>query len=147
MELSFSSSTLILLKVTSHSEIKTSRIPWRRRAEQATANVSCSKSFFLVTLCTQTMFSMLVFMCRDPGDATSKVSCCVQTSYCFKHRDFDASVKVPVALPLKMSLTWKQSLIVIMLLHEHLTRVRSQKDPRLQFGESFTLSYQISVME
>ena len=32
-------------------------------------------------------------MCRDPGDATSKVSCCVETSYCFKNRDFDAIVK------------------------------------------------------
>ena len=51
------------------------------------------------------MFSVLVFMCRDPGDATSKDSCCVETSYCFKNRDFDAIVKVPVALPLKMSLT------------------------------------------
>ena len=73
--------------------------------QQATANMSCSKTLFLVTLCTQTMLSVLVFMCRDPGDATSKVSCCVQTSYCFKNRDFDAIVKVPVALPLKMSLT------------------------------------------
>ena len=54
---------------------------------------------------------MLVFMCRDPGDATSKVSCCVQTSYCFKNRDFDAIVKVPVALPLKMSLTQKRKTI------------------------------------
>ena len=54
------------------------------------------------------MFSMLVFMCRDPGDTTSKVSCCVETSYCFKNRDFDAIVKVPVALPLKMSLTKKR---------------------------------------
>ena len=51
---------------------------------------------------------MLVFMCRDPGDTTSKVSCCVQTSYCFKNRDFGAIEKVPVALPLKMSLTRKQ---------------------------------------
>ena len=32
------------------------------------------------TLCTQTMFSMLTFMCRDPGDITSKVSCCVEPS-------------------------------------------------------------------
>ena len=47
---------------------------------------------------------MLVFMCREPGDTTSKVSCCVELSYCFKNRDFDAGVKVPVALPLKMSL-------------------------------------------
>ena len=38
------------------------------------------------------MFSVLVFMCRDPGDATSKVSCCVETSYCFKNRDFDAII-------------------------------------------------------
>ena len=27
-----------------------------------------------------TMFSMLFFMSRDPGDATSKVSCCVEPS-------------------------------------------------------------------
>ena len=54
------------------------------------------------------MFSMLVFMCSDPGDTTSKVSCCVETSYCFKNKDFDAIVKVPVAFPLKMSLTQKR---------------------------------------
>ena len=39
---------------------------------------------------------MLVFMCRDPGDTTSKVSCCVEPSYCFKNSDFDASVRVPL---------------------------------------------------
>ena len=38
---------------------------------------------------------MLVFMCRDPGDARSKVSCCVEPSWCFINRDFDAIVKVP----------------------------------------------------
>ena len=54
---------------------------------------------------------MLVFMCRDPGDAASKVSCCVQTSYCFKNRDFDAIVKVPAALPLKMSLTENENMV------------------------------------
>ena len=27
---------------------------------------------------------------------------------CFKNSSFDAIAKVPVALPLKMSLTWKQ---------------------------------------
>ena len=42
------------------------------------------------------MFSVLVFMCRDPGDTTSKVSCCVEPSLCFKNSDFDASVKVPL---------------------------------------------------
>ena len=47
---------------------------------------------------------MLVFMCRDPADTMSKVSYCVESSYCFKNGDFDASVKVPVALPLKMNL-------------------------------------------
>uniref|UniRef100_A0A671X6C2 Serine/threonine-protein kinase haspin n=1 Tax=Sparus aurata TaxID=8175 RepID=A0A671X6C2_SPAAU len=41
------------------------------------------------------MFSMLVFMCRDPGDSTSKVSCCVEPSYCFKNSNFDASLRVP----------------------------------------------------
>lgn len=30
--------------------------------------------------------------------------------------------------------------VMIMLLNEHLTRVHSQKDPLLYFGESFTLS-------
>ena len=29
-------------------------------------------------------------MCRDPGDTTSKVLCCVEPSYCFKNSDFDA---------------------------------------------------------
>ena len=33
---------------------------------------------------------MLMFMCRDPGDTTSKVSCCVEPSQCFKNSDFDA---------------------------------------------------------
>ena len=75
-------------------------------------------------------------MCRDPGDATSKVSCCVETSYCFKYIVFDAIIKVPLALPLKMSLTRKPkntvnrksaSFVVIMLFHEGLTHIHSQK--------------------
>ena len=67
------------------------------------------------------MFSMLVFMCRDPGDTTSKVSCCVAPSLCFTNSDFDASVKVPHALPFKMSQkrkysqSYHASLVVIML--------------------------------
>ena len=32
------------------------------------------------------------------------------------------------------------SFIIIMLLHEGLTRVRSQKKPRLHFADSFTLT-------
>ena len=112
---------LTVFHVTLHSGINTSRLPWQRRAEQAAANMSCSKTFFLVTLCTQTMLSVLVFMCRDPGDATSKVSCCVQTSYCFKYGDFDAIVKVPVALPLKMSWTrkWKYGKSLKCLFHRN----------------------------
>ena len=47
------------------------------------------------------MFSALVFMCRAPGDTTSKASRCVEPSVRFKNRDFDAIVKMPVALPLK----------------------------------------------
>ena len=78
-----------------------------RTADKTTANMTCSKNL-LVTLCTQIMFSVLVFMCRDPGDTTSKVSCCVETSYCFKNRVIDVIIQVPVALPLKMSFTWKQ---------------------------------------
>ena len=42
------------------------------------------------------MFSILVFMCRDPGDTTSKVSCCVEPSQCFEDSDFDASVRMPL---------------------------------------------------
>ena len=38
---------LTVLQVTSHSEIDSSPLAGRRRAEQATANVSCSKTFFL----------------------------------------------------------------------------------------------------
>ena len=81
---------------------------------------------------------MLVFMCRDSGDTTSKVSCCVETSYGFKNSDFDASVKVPVnenMVNLKSA-----SFVVIMCLHEGLTRIHSQQKPRLHFGESFTLT-------
>ena len=74
-------------------------------------------------------------MCRDPGDATSKVSCCVQPSYCFKYRDFDAIVKVPVALPLKISLPKNEtmvnlksaSFIVFMLLHKGLTHINANR--------------------
>ena len=101
-----------------------------------------------MTAASGTSFSVLVFMCRDPGDATSKVSCCVQTSYCFKNRDFDANIKVPVALPLKW--VWPENentvnlksatFIIIMVLHEGVTRVHSQTKPQLYFGESFTLN-------
>ena len=78
------------------------------------------------------MFSMLVFMCRDPGDTTSKVSCCVEPSWCFKESDFDASLKVPVALALKMSLPENETIksatfVVIVLSHEGLTHIHSQK--------------------
>ena len=37
-----------LLPVRSHSGINTCCLPWQRRAEEATANVSCSKTVFLV---------------------------------------------------------------------------------------------------
>ena len=87
------------------------------------------------------MFSVLVFMCRDPGDATSKVSCCVEPSYGFKNRDFDALTENELDPKIKNTVNLKSaSFIVIMLLHEGLTQVHSQKKPRLQFGESFTLS-------
>ena len=41
------------------------------------------------------MFSMLVFMFRDPGNTTIEVSCCVELSYCFKNGDFYVGAKVP----------------------------------------------------
>ena len=47
------------------------------------------------------MSSVLVFMCRDPGDATSKVSCCVETSYCFNNRDFDAIIEFARSTPIE----------------------------------------------
>ena len=67
----------------------------------------------------------------------------------FWNSDFDAIVKVPIALPLKMSLTQYENMVnlksdtfvVIMLLNESLTRVHSQKKPRLHFGESFALNH------
>ena len=82
------------------------------------------------------MFSMLVFMCRDPGDTTSKVSCCVEPSYCFKNSDFDVSAR---RTPLKISLPENEttvnvktaSFLVIMHLHKGLTHIRSQLKPRL----------------
>ena len=54
------------------------------------------------------MLSMLVFMCRDPGDSTSKVSCSVEPSECFKNSDFDAIANLPQALTLKFILTQKR---------------------------------------
>ena len=57
---------------------------------------------FLVKFpCTQTMFSMLVFMSRDPGDTMSKVSCCVEPSQCFKNSDFDANIVFAPNTPIK----------------------------------------------
>ena len=47
-----------------------------------------------------------MFMCRDPSDTTSKVSCGVEPSLCFKN--FDAITNLPLVLPFKMSLTQKQ---------------------------------------
>ena len=95
----------------------------------------------LFVFVTQTMFSMLVFRCRGPGDTTSKVSCCVKPSYCFKNS------KCPCT-PLKISLPKNKtmvnlksaSFVVIMLLHKGLTHIQSQIKPWLLFGESFSLS-------
>ena len=69
------------------------------------------------------MLSVLVFMCRDPGDATSKVSCCVETSYCFKNGDFRKSAR---STPIENEFDLK-SFIVIMLLHKGLTHIHPQK--------------------
>ena len=69
------------------------------------------------------MFSVLVFTCRDPGDATSKVSCCVEPSYCFLKRDFD-----DCSTPTENELDPKSaSFVVNMLLHEGSTHIHSQK--------------------
>ena len=77
---------------------------------------------------------MLVLMCRDPGDATSKVSYCVETSYCFKNRDFARRVWHENKNTVNLK---SDSFIVIMLLHKGLTHIYSQKKPGLHFGESF----------
>ena len=70
-----------------------------------------------------------MFMCRDPGDTTSKVSCCVQTSYCFKNRDFENTVNLKSA-----------SFVVIMFLHEGLTRIH------LHCSKGFALSMEIQLL-
>ena len=49
-----------------------------------------------------------------------------------KNRDFDAYIVFAANTPLKIIFT--------LLLHRGLIQVRSQKKPRLHFGESFTLS-------
>ena len=56
----------------------------------------------------------------------TEASCCVQTSYCFKYRDFDAPIENENTVNLKIA-----SFIIIML--EGLTHIHSQKNPRLHF--------------
>ena len=53
---------------------------------------------------------------------------------------FDANIAFAPSTPLKMNTVNLNSgaFVVIMLLNERLTRVHSQKDPGLQFSESFT---------
>ena len=74
-------STITFLPVGSHSGIDTFCLPWRQRAGDATTNVSCPKTFFLVNS-VHTMFSMLMFMCRDPGDTTSKAFLVLLSAHC-----------------------------------------------------------------
>ena len=47
------------------------------------ANMSCSKTFFLVN----SVYIDNVLNARDPGDTTSKVSCCVEPSVSIKSTD------------------------------------------------------------
>ena len=56
------------------------------------------------------MFSVLVFMCRDPGDTTSKVSCCVETSYCFKDKDVDATIIFAPGTPIENEFDLKKKI-------------------------------------
>ena len=44
---------------------------------------------------------MLVFMCRDPGDTASKVSCCANPSWCFQNSDFDANIEFALCTPIE----------------------------------------------
>ena len=69
---------------------------------------------------------MLVFMCRDPGDTASKVSCCVEHTVTAHENTVN----------LKSAFS-----VIIMLLHKGLTHNHSQIKPRLHFGESFTLIF------
>ena len=55
-------------------------------------------------------------MCRDPGDTTSKVSCCVEPSSVLKITILMLAYMCPSS-PLKMSLTQKQSLGCILAFH------------------------------
>ena len=95
------------------------------------------------------IFKTLRRLCRDPGDTTSKVSCCVEPSWCYKNSNFDASIKVPYALRLKISLSRKQKYGIYWkcLFHRNYAftwRFDSytfKKKPRLHFGQSFILKY------
>ena len=77
-----------------------------------------------------------LFACHD-GDAISKVSCCVEPSWCSKNSDFDAIGSLPLTLPFKINVSENPtmvslksaSFIVIMLLHEGLTHIQSQIKP------------------
>ena len=60
--------------------------------------MSCPKTLVLVnSVYLNNVLNACVHV-SDPGDTTSKVSCCVEPSMCFKNRDFDAIVKGPLAL-------------------------------------------------
>ena len=89
-------------------------------------------------------------VCR--GDTTCKVSC----SWCFKNSNFDASIKVPHALPLKMSLSQKRkhcksSKCLFRRNYAFTRRFDSYtftKKPWLHFGERFTLrDWSVSVID
>ena len=53
---------------------------WRTKVSIPKCDLKGRRSYSGPALRTQTMFSMLMFMCRDPGDAMSKVSCRVEPS-------------------------------------------------------------------
>ena len=61
-------------KVTSHSEIDTSLLAGRRQAEQATANMSCSKTLFSVnSVYILSVLQMAIASCLLIADASVKV--------------------------------------------------------------------------
>ena len=82
------------------------------------------------------MFSVLVFMCRDPDDTTSKFHLCRAFLVILMLASECHSTPLKISLPnneTMLNLT-SASFDVIMLLHEGLTHIQSQIKPWLLFG-------------
>ena len=87
--------------------------------------VSGPKTFFLVNSAYTTMFSMRVFMCRDPGDTTSKFH--VVPSLLSVLNTKKAPLKISLPENENMVNLKSTSFVIIIHLHEGLTPIHSEK--------------------